>query len=223
MNWILVIFLTSILSRDATKSAEERWQREREEFESRIRECVRLADTVNMHLHMAVAAKAATEKKVAALSEQKRVLVKEVKILQRRLLQESDSNQQLKEMNEKLCSAAVALQDQLNSSILSSLLHQENFEDSMEAGNESLTEASDANGGADGGDCGDGNQVIRSISSSISAAADALQDILLRNVELASVDPEKDEPGVGMITFKRSRRSLPMNTEDYSPFMFRCG
>jgi hypothetical protein len=180
-----------------------------------------------MHLHMAVAAKAATEKKVAALSEQKRVLVKEVKILQRRLLQESDSNQQLKEMNEKLCSAAVALQDQLNSSILSSLLHQENFEDSMEAGNqcghESLTEASDANGGADGGDCGDGNQVIRSMSSSISAAADALQDILLRNVELASVDPEKDEPGVGMITFKRSRRSLPMNTEDYSPFMFRCG
>lgn len=176
-----------------------------------------------MHLHVAISAKNAAEKKLAALGEQKRVLVKELKILRQRLLQESDSNQQLKEINEKLCSAAVALQEQLNSSILSSLLHQEAFDD--DAAEEAVHQYGqhesldgDHHVGSDGGEFVkvEGNNAIpvtRSASSitssiSISAAADALQDILSKNAELGGTDLGKDEFGAGIMRpFKGNVRS----------------
>ena len=201
-----IIHLLYILSfqRDTAKTAEERWQRERSELELCIRESVCQLDTTNMHLHVATSAKNAAEKKIGALSEQKRVLVKEVKILRQRLLEESDSSQQMKEINEKLCSAAVALQEQVNRSILSSLLHQEDFEDAEE---EAVNQSIDCDP-PDGGEYNErsvvGNNAIRvgrsanSITSSISAAADALQDILSKNAELGSADLMKDESGAGM-------------------------
>jgi len=67
-------------AKEATAAAEARLQKEHSDCELRVRECVCQMDTTNLHLQMAVNAKSAADSKVQALTEQKRVLVKEVSL-----------------------------------------------------------------------------------------------------------------------------------------------
>lgn len=108
--------------KESAQLSEQRWQRECADLELRVRECLVQMDTMNMNLQICVAAKNAAESRAATMSEQRRVLVKEIKQLRHRVGECQEREVRLKHLNEQLCAAAVGLQNQLQSSILNSLL-----------------------------------------------------------------------------------------------------
>ena len=91
---------------------------EQRESESKLREMLGHIDKLNLNLQMAVAAKSSSDDKNNTLTEQKKVLVKEVKTMRKKAEQSVDTIAQLKSMNDRLTQAVHALQEQ-NKALLS--------------------------------------------------------------------------------------------------------
>lgn len=85
---------------------------EQQEAERRAAQAAGEVDLANMNFQVAVTSRTATETKNAKLKDEKKVLVKEVKQLRKRLDDNDEAMAMLKGLNDRLCNAAVSLQEQ---------------------------------------------------------------------------------------------------------------
>jgi DNA repair exonuclease SbcCD ATPase subunit len=95
----------------ARKILEDTILKERQLAETRERDALNQVDNVNMDFQMALAAKQTAELKSTTLSEQKKILVKEVKQLRKKIEEISESMEVLKSANERLSSAVMMQPD----------------------------------------------------------------------------------------------------------------
>lgn len=94
------------------------------EFDLHIRESHGEVDKANMNMQVAVSGKTMAESKLVTLTEQKKLLVKEVKQLRGKLEQSGELVKQLQDMNDNLNTAVSILQKQ-SLQLQSQLLHNE--------------------------------------------------------------------------------------------------
>eukprot|EP01039_Chlorochromonas_danica_P000856 gene856-931_t len=99
------------------KNLEAIMNKDRKEADRQLNNIQQQMEAINMNFEMAIAGKAAMEAKNTALSEQKRVLVKEVKQLRKKMDESTSNIDDLKALNDKLSAATLALQVQLNEAL----------------------------------------------------------------------------------------------------------
>lgn len=87
---------------------------ERKECEARLAQAAGEVDNAMMNFQIAVASRTEAEQKSATLSEQKKMLIKEVKQQRKKLDEINEAMELLKGLNEKLVTATAELQEQLN-------------------------------------------------------------------------------------------------------------
>jgi hypothetical protein len=114
-------------------------ENERKDNEFKLRELLGHVDKLNLNLQMALASKVAAEEKNTTLSDQKKILVKEVKTLRKKVDGSNETISQVKEVNDRLTAAVATLQGQVRH--LTAQLAQQSQQGSVE-GNESMGDAS---------------------------------------------------------------------------------
>jgi hypothetical protein len=97
---------------NSKKIVENSFLSEKTEFESRMRELMGDVDRLNLNFQAAVTARDVAEEKVNTFNEQKKILVKEVKMLRKKLDATQQDYETVKAMNEQLSTLAGPLQKQ---------------------------------------------------------------------------------------------------------------
>jgi regulator of replication initiation timing len=104
----------------ARKNLEALILKERKENERKIKEAEAQNDNITLNFQMAVAAKTSSETKLTTLTDQKKLLVKEVKQLRKKLEELTTNNEEMKVLNDRLLKAASALKLSVTLSVSSS-------------------------------------------------------------------------------------------------------
>ena len=87
-------------------------QSDKRDAEQRAREAIALMERLKLNLQIAVDYKETADEKVAALTEQKKVLVKEVKQLRKKAEADQMAVERVNALNDQLAGSAEALQSQ---------------------------------------------------------------------------------------------------------------